>query len=161
MKLIHTALVLLLLSGSSLHAQSTSVGEVSFLNSGSPAAQPDFLHGMAQLHNFEYDDAAAHFRKAQELDPGFVMAYWGEAMTRNHGVWHEQNLNAAREVLQKLAATTEARQAKSATPREKQYLSAIEVLYGEGSKEARDQKYATAMAALHKNYPDALNPTPS
>ncbi len=159
MKLIQTALVLLLISGPSLYAQSTSVGEVSFPNSGSPAAQPDFLHGLAQLHNFEYDDAAAHFRKAQELDPSFAMAYWGEAMTKNHGVWHEQNLNAAREVLQKLAATPEARQAKASTPREKQYLSTIEVLYGEGSKEARDQKYAAAMADLHKNYPDDVEAT--
>jgi len=159
MKLLQTAFVLLLISGSSLHAQSTSVGEVSFPNSGSPAAQADFLHGLAKLHNFEYDDAAAHFRKAQELDPGFAMAYWGEAMTKNHGVWHEQNLNAAREVLQKLAATPEARQAKAATPREKQYLSTIEVLYGEGSKEDRDQKYAAAMADLHKNYPDDVEAT--
>src|SRR5258708_31808577 len=120
MNLIHPALVLLLLPGSSLHAQSTAGGEVSFPNSGSPAAQPDFLHGLAQLHNFEYDDAATHFRKAQELDPSFAIAYWGEAMTKNHGVWHEQNLNAAREDLQKLAATPEARQAKAATPPEKQ-----------------------------------------
>ncbi len=150
---------LLLLSSSALHAQSPTVGEVSFSNSGAPAAQSDFLHALAQLHNFEYDDASVHFRRAEEIDPSFVMAYWGEAMTKNHGVWHDQNLHAAREVLQKLAPTPGARQAKAATPREKQYLSTIEVLYGEGSKEDRDQKYVGAMADLHKNFPDDVDAT--
>ena len=158
MKRLLTVLTLVLFSPA-LQAQSTAVGEVSFSNSGSPAAQSDFLHALAQLHNFEYDDAAAHFRKAQEIDPNFAMAYWGEAMTHNHGVWHDQNLHAAREVLQKLAPTPEARQAKAATPREKQYLSTIEVLYGEGSKEDRDQKYVAAMADLHKNFPDDVDAT--
>src|SRR5258708_12258778 len=76
---------LLLLCSSTLQAQSTTVGEVSFPNSGVPAAQSDFLHGLAQLHNFEYDDAAAHFRKAQEIDPSLVMAYLAEAMPKNPG----------------------------------------------------------------------------
>jgi len=149
----------LLLCSATLHAQSTSVGEVSFPNSGSPAAQSDFLRGLAQLHNFEYDDAATHFRRAQEIDPAFAMAYWGEAMTKNHGVWHEQDLNVARDVLQKLGPTPEARQSKVATPREKQYLSTIEILYGDGTKEERDQKYAAAMADLHKNYADDIDAT--
>ena len=150
---------LLLLSSSTLQAQSPTVGEVAFPNSGSSAAQSDFLRGLAQLHNFEYDDAAMHFRKAQEIDPNFAMGYWGEAMTKNHGVWHDQDLHAARAVLEKLGPTPEARQAKAATPREKQYLSTIEILYGEGSKEDRDQKYAAAMADLHKNYPDDVDAT--
>ncbi|MGZ7039236.1 MAG: hypothetical protein ACXVJO_13770, partial [Thermoanaerobaculia bacterium] len=38
-----------------------SVGEVSFANSGSPAAQPAFLRGLALLHNFEYPTAAESF----------------------------------------------------------------------------------------------------
>src|SRR5260221_2617055 len=146
-------------SPSALHAQSDDVGEVSFPNSGAPVAQSDFLHGLAQLHNFEYDDAAAHFRRAEEIDPTFVMAYWGEAMTKNHGVWHDQDLSGALKVLKKLAPMLEAPQAKAATPREKQYLSTIEVLYGQGSKEDRDQKYPAAMADLHKNFPEDVDAT--
>jgi tetratricopeptide (TPR) repeat protein len=153
------AAVLLIFFSSALQAQSPTVGEVSFQNSGAPAAQSDFLHGLAQLHNFEYDDAAAHFRRAEEIDPAFAMAYWGEAMTKNHGVWHDQDLHAARAILEKLAPTPEARQAKAATPREKQYLSTIEVLYGDGTKEDRDQKYAAAMADLHKKFPDDVDAT--
>jgi len=151
------ATFLLHLAAIPLQAQSATVGEVSFANSGSPRAQSDFLRGLAQLHNFEYDDAAKHFRRAQEIDPNFAMAYWGEAMTRNHAVWHEQDLAAACEILSHLAPTAEARQAKAPTPREKQYLSAVEILYGAGSKEERDQKYESAMAALHQAYPDDVD----
>ena len=118
-------------------ASDQSVGVVSFANSGSPAAQADFLTGLAQLHNFEYSQAAEAFRRARVLDPTFAMAYWGEAMTSNHAVWHEQDLPAARATLTKLGATPEARAAKAGTPREKAYLRAVEILYGEGDKNDR------------------------
>ena len=74
-------------------------GEVAFANSGAAAAQSEFLRGLSQLHNFEYDDAAKHFRAAQQASPGFAMAYWGEAMTKNHGIWHEQDRAAAQQIL--------------------------------------------------------------
>ncbi len=148
--------VLLLIFASVSTAQSGSpqpVGEVSFENSGAAAAQAEFLRGLAQLHNFEYDDAALHFREAQKIDPGFAVAYWGEAMTKNHGVWHEQDQRAALEILSRLGATPAARQAKAPTEREKLYLGAVETLYGDGSKEQRDQKYMGDMARLHQRYP--------
>src|SRR5271170_5763092 len=121
------------------------VGEVSFENSGAAAAQGEFLRGLAQLHNFEYDDAARHFSEAQKIDPDFAMAFWGEAMTKNHGIWHEQDRGAGLQALSRLGATAAARQAKAATRREKQYLSAVETLYGDGSKEERDVKYLAEM----------------
>ena len=134
-------------------AQAPGVGQVAFPNSGLPAAQHHFLTGLAQLHNFEYGPAAELFRKAQQRDPSFAMAYWGEAMTHTHAVWMEQDLTAARAVLQKLAPTPEARLAKAGTEREKDYLRAIEVLYGEGDKKARDFAYADAMNGIRQKYP--------
>src|SRR5947209_13538692 len=77
-------------------AADDGVGEVAFANSGAPAAQAPFRRGLALLHNFEYADAAAEFKKAQAIDPGFAMAYWGEAMTYNHPVWMQQDAGAAR-----------------------------------------------------------------
>jgi tetratricopeptide (TPR) repeat protein len=130
-----------------------TVGTVSFQNSGARAAQADFARGLALLHNFEYDRAAAEFRKAQATDPGFAMAYWGEAMTYNHPVWMQQDRAAALAALAKLAPTPAARAAKARTPRERDYLSAVEILYGDGTKEARDFRYETAMAALQAKYP--------
>ncbi len=132
----------------------SDVGIVSFPNSGAAAAQEVFLHGLAQLHNFEYDDAAEDFQRAEQIDPGFAMAYWGEAMTKNHPIWMEQDLAAARAILKRLGETPETRLAKAGTEREKDYLRALEILYGEGSKEERDLRYADAMGALHEKYPD-------
>ena len=62
--------------------------------SGNEAARAPFLRGLALLHNFEYTSAAEEFRRAQEADPDFVMAYWGEAMTYNHPVWEQQDFAA-------------------------------------------------------------------
>lgn len=134
-------------------ARPGAVGVVAFANSGKPAAQVPFLRGLALLHNFEYERAAAAFREAEAADPSFVMAYWGEAMTFNHPVWMEQDLAAARAVLARLGPTPEARSAKAATRRERDYLSAVEILYGEGTKFERDLRYAEAMARIHAAYP--------
>ncbi|MGC1613311.1 MAG: hypothetical protein WA736_01370 [Candidatus Acidiferrum sp.] len=160
---VHTRVVLLLLAflsltSPALFAQS-SVGDVSFANSGAPAAQKDFLYGLAELHNFEYEDAAAAFRRAEEIDPGFAMAYWGEAMTFNHPIWDEQNRRAAHAALQKLALTPEERVAKAKTEREKDYLRAVDILYGEGEKYDRDAHYADFMRELHEKYPDDIDAT--
>ena len=137
----------------------SAVGEVSFANSGALAAQQPFLRGLALLHNFEYDDAAEQFRKAQAADPSFVMAYWGEAMTYNHPVWAQQDAEAGRAVLARLAPTAAARSAKAMSERERGYLHALEILYGSGTKEERDFHYAEAMGALHARYPDDVDAT--
>ncbi|HEY4491032.1 MAG TPA: hypothetical protein VI958_03485 [Acidobacteriota bacterium] len=132
-------------------------GKVQFANSGSESAQERFLYGLAQLHNFEYDSAAEAFQAAQKQDPGFAMAYWAEAMTKNHPIWMEQEADAARSVLKKLGATAQERIAKAPTEREKNYLRTIEVLYGKGDKESRDFQYAEAMRDLAKKYPEDPN----
>ncbi len=133
------------------------VGHVSFANSGPSAAQPAFLRGLALLHDFEYARAAKNFRKAETIAPGFAMAYWGEAMTYNHPIWMQQDLEAARAVLARLGPTEAARLAKAPTQREKDYLSTLDVLYGEGSKVERDFRYRDAMERLHAKYPDDVN----
>lgn len=151
----HSALLLAVVTALAATAPAqTNGGEVSFANSGSKAAQAPFLHGLAMLHNFEYEIAARDFREAENIDPKFAMAYWGEAMTHNHPVWNQQNRRAAFEVLNRLGANPEERLAKARTAREKDYLRTLDVLYGEGPKRERDQRYADAMAKLHASYPD-------
>jgi hypothetical protein len=154
---IGAALTALLQLSCAAASTAQSVGETSFENSGAPAAQAEFARGLAQLHNFEYDDAASHFRKAREIDSGFAMAYWGEAMTKNHPVWHQQDREAGREALKGLGATAENRAAKAKTDREKLYLRSVEILYGDGTKADRDQEYEAAMEALHTRYPDDVD----
>jgi len=142
-----------------LHAAEPNMGVISFENSGAPAAQADFIKGIAALHNFQYPLAARAFQRAQAADPEFALAYWGEAMSYNHAVWHEQDPVAARAALAKLGPTPEARAVKAKTPREKAYLAAGEALFGEGEKNDRDRRYALAMEQLHAKYPDDVDAT--
>ena len=132
----------------------TDVEFVELRYSGRPAA---FLRGLALLHNFEYPRAIDAFRQAQAADPGFAMAYWGEAMAHNHPVWFEQDAEQARAVLARLGATRAERLAKAKTERERAYLDAVETLYGEGSKEQRDFAYSGAMERLARAYPSDVD----
>ena len=161
-KLNLLTIVIILLSGilNEIGAQQRLLGEVNFPNSGSEEAQSAFTEGLLFLHNFEYRDAAISFRQAQEIDPDFVMAYWGEAMTKNQPIWFRQQRDEAIEVLNKLATTPEERQKIQSTGREKEYLHAVEILFGTVeetaglSKEERDFAYREEMKKIHEKYPD-------
>ncbi len=130
--------------------QHASLGTINFPNSGSAAAQPYFLEGVKFLHSFEWEDAADAFRKAQQADPGFALAYWGEALSHTGGHHYpmEQDISAARKALVKLGATRAERLAKAPTGRERGYLSAVELLYGDGDGHERALQYARAMGTL-------------
>jgi tetratricopeptide (TPR) repeat protein len=137
--------------------QGAALGKIDFPASGSPAAMPDFLRGVLLLHSFEYADAAEAFRNAQKADPGFAMAYWGEAMTYNHPLWMQRDRAAAVKALERLAPTPGGRIAKAPTEREKMYMEAVEALWAEGDKADRDRAYAEAMRRLHERFPDDLD----
>ena len=121
----------------------------------SASAAHAFLRGLLLLHLFEYEDAARSFITAEKLDPGFAMAYWGEAMTFNHPVWNEVDVAGGRAALAKFAPTAEARAQRIADRRERAWLGAVEILYsGKGTKPERDAHYAGAMKQLADTYPD-------
>ncbi len=134
-------------------AQTAGRALITFPTSGSAAAQPAFLRGVAALHNFEYEDAHEAFQQAQAIDRGFAMAYWGEAMTYNQTLWRNENVDAARQALARLGSTPEARAASARTPREKGFLAAVEILFGEGDAAARRRSYADVMGRLYARYP--------
>ncbi len=144
-------------AGQHVGSLSGDLGTIHFRNSGAPRAQHDFLRGLLLLHSFEYDAAREAFRAAERIDPGFAMAYWGEALTYNQTLWGEQDPNAARAALAKLAATPEQRAAKAGTARERDYLASVERLYGNGDKTLRDASYSEALGALARAYPDDLD----
>jgi len=127
-----------------------------FPTSGSPAAQPSFRRGVTALHNFAYEDAVEAFREAQRIDRDFAMAYWGEAMACNQTLWLNQDTATARESLLRLGPTPEARAQKAPTDREKAYLRAVEILFGDGERATRDRAYAEAMGKLAASYPEDL-----
>jgi tetratricopeptide (TPR) repeat protein len=134
--------------------QAPQLGTIDFPTSGAPAAQPAFVEGVKDLHSFEFDEAAEAFRKAQQADPNFALAYWGEAMSYNHPLWAQVDVEAAKKALAKLAPGLDGRLAKARLPKEKAYLDAIDRLFfTEGDKLARDQAYSQAMARMYQQWP--------
>ena len=71
----------------------------------------EMLKGIKGIYvkSFEFDEAAVAFQKAQQLDPNFALAYWGEAISHNHPLWAEVDVPAAQKALEKLAPSPEAR----------------------------------------------------
>ncbi len=132
-------------------------GNTDFHASGDPEAHALFIRGLVMLHNFEYEDARAMFRQARNLDPDFVMAYWGEALTHEHPLWNQQNLNAARAVLEQLAPTAEERVEKAQTEREKAYIRSVNVLFGEGDDRERDYAYNAALEKISNTWPEDID----
>src|ERR1700689_1235686 len=130
-------------------------GSIIFPTSSLAAAQPAFIEGVKDLHSFEFDEAKEAFHKAQQLDPNFALAYWGEAMSYNHPLWAQQDLPAAQKALERLAPTLEGRLAKAPTEKEKAYLEAVnQLFYAPGDKLARDNAYSEAMAGMYGRWPD-------
>jgi len=122
--------------------------------SASAEARTALTQGLAALHLFEYEDASGAFRRAQTVDPGLAMAYWGEAMTYDQILWRKEDIAAGRDALRRLGTSRAARLARAGTPTEKSLLDAAEILFGEGDTATRHQKYADAMAGAYEQDPE-------
>jgi tetratricopeptide (TPR) repeat protein len=137
---------------------SVDVGFLTFPTSGSPEAQVHFQRGVAVLHSFGYKQAIEEFHEAQELDPDFAMAYWGESLSYNHIFVPRLDLESPRAALARLGATPEERLAKAPTQREKDFLAAVEIHFGDNQHgddtSARRIAYMEAMKRMHQAYPD-------
>ncbi len=151
MKRVVVLVVTLALVALSVAAQQSQLGRVEFPTSGSKEAQAHFLRGLAALHSFWYEEALEAFRESTKVDPEFAMGYWGEAMTYNHPLWSEQDIAAARQVLTKI------KDSAKMTERERAYIAAVRLLYGEGDKPARDAAYSAQMEKVYRAYPEDLD----
>jgi tetratricopeptide (TPR) repeat protein len=144
------AFVMAILAGTT-NAQEFGLGTVNFPTSAESAkVQAHFLHGVTALHSFSYELALDEFRQSTEIEPDFMMGYWGEAMAYNQPLWGKQDSEAARKVLARI------KDSPRLTPRERAYLHAVKILYSEGDKVARDKAYAAAMEKVYREYPDDL-----
>ena len=154
MKLISfLSALILLFSCHQKRLENTYLGTVNLHVSGNNTALPYFEKGLLLLHSFEYSDAREEFLKAQEADPKMGMAYWGEAMTYNHAIWHEQDYEKGRLTLQKLKLMDSL---KLDSELEKEFINAVEIPYqADLSKNERDQNYADYMERLYKKYPES------
>ena len=119
------------------------------------AVQEKFDRAVALLHNFFYPETVRAFQALIAEDPSCAMSYWGLAMSElpNPLVppFPPANLNAGLEAIQ------QGKSAKTQTPREAQYLAAIEVFYRDYDKvdhKTRAERYEQSMQQLHVRYPD-------
>ena len=135
-------------------AKIDAIGTFDFPSSASPEAQEHFIRGVGFLHSFGMTQAREEFHKAQELDPDFALAYWGEAFTYQHPFYGPVDERPG-QALMKLAATPEERLAKAPTEREKGFLKAAEAYaLGPGGMPERRIGWMEAMAELYGKYPE-------
>jgi tetratricopeptide (TPR) repeat protein len=148
------AICLLALLTMPLSAQLENLGSLSFPTSAAPEAQRHFLRGVGFLHSFGWKQAIEAFKKAQQAQPDFALAYWGETLCYNHPLNAESDAKNPRAVLARLGPDAAARLAKAKTPRERGFLEAVEALWGDGDWRARRVAYMQAMERLHAAFPD-------
>lgn len=118
------------------------------------AQQGTFDRALALLYSFWYERSLQQFDKIIARDPACAIAYWGAAMTFNHPLWAPPT---AKDLKNGLDYLRRARSAPHASPRERAYLGAATVLFGDGdpsTKAARDQAYVRQMADVYSAYPD-------
>ena len=151
-RLVGVAVVVLV--SAPLSAQLENVGTIEFPTSARPEAQRHFLRGVAILHSFGWKQAIEEFKRAQQAQPDFALAYWGETLAYNHPLNAEQDAKNPRAVLARLGPDAAARLAKAPTRREKGFLEAVEALWGDGDWRARRVAYMRAMEQLHAQFPD-------
>ncbi len=131
-----------------------SIGSFDFPSSAAPAAQEHFIRGVGFLHSFGRTQAREEFLKAQELDPDFALAYWGETFTYQHPFFGPTDERPGR-ALMKLGATSEERLAKAPTERERGFVKAAEAYaLTPGGMPERRRAWMEAMAELYEQYPD-------
>lgn len=136
-------------SKQAIPVQLGELGTVDFPTTCSAEAQSYFMRGVAALHSFWYSVALDDFRSATRVDQNCMMGYWGEAMAHNHPIWGDpQEIEAARAVIENIRLIPEL------TSRERAWLNAVTVLYGEGDKAARDKAYVLAMKNIYQDYPN-------
>jgi peroxiredoxin len=112
-----------------------------------PEAQKFLDQGLGQLHGFWYLEAERSFRHAANLDPDCAMAFWGAAMC------NLKNQKRAKGFIEEANKRLD-----KATPREKQYIKALEAYINADKKKSkeRNEAYTKAMENLIIDYPDDL-----
>jgi tetratricopeptide (TPR) repeat protein len=115
---------------------------------GNADCQRLFRDGVLALHSFLYDQAHESFVAAAAADPACTMAYWGDAMSFDHPVWHERDLAKGRAALAKVAHD------EALTPKERAYLGVARALYAKDDLKAAHEAWLVAAAKMHGDFAD-------
>ncbi len=131
------------------------VGRVELANSGAPEAQDDFAEGLAALHSFWYDAAREAFQRAQKKDPGFALAYWGEAMSHYRALWSGINSASGQRHLDRLDEQALERLDRNGTEEERALIAAARRLFGSGA-DSGERAFSESLAEAYERLPDSI-----
>lgn len=146
--------ILTLASLTTVAAEFERIGSFDFPTSASGQVQDHFLLGVGYLHSFGFVQAQREFRRAQELDPDFAMAYWGEVFTYQHPFFGGPSDGPA-QALQRLGRTPQERAAKAPTQLEKGFLRAAEAYaLNEGGMSDKRTAWMNAMLDVYTQFPE-------
>ena len=118
-----------------------NLGVSHFAATGPKECQKRVLEGVLYLHSFVYDDARDAFLDAEKAAP-CPIAYWGEAMTYDHPIWHDSDPGPARAALAKIPAGARM------SPAEKGLIEAARALF-----EKDRAAWMERLAKLHEELP--------
>ncbi|MDF1761330.1 MAG: hypothetical protein P1U40_12425 [Coxiellaceae bacterium] len=131
------------------------LGQVGFnATAKNEAAARHFELGLEFLHAFMYQLAIDQFKAAQKLDPGFMLAYWGEAMAYKHAIWNVENQRASRDALNRYEKNKDGRQLST---KESFYLQAAKAYFADAPQKQRDDNYVSIMKRFYEKYPNDPN----
>ena len=154
--LLVVALVTCLWAGGALAHEETvpgGLGQVRFPTSCAASTQPVFERGVALLHSFWYEEALKTFTTVTASDPSCAMGYWGIGMSVYYPLWQppsEAMLTRGRTAVEKAGTL-------AATPREKDYITALATFYRDSDKldhRTRAVTYEKAMEQVSLRYPE-------
>ena len=131
------------------------LGVVHFETSCAAAVRDPFDRAVAMLHSFWYSAAIDAFNDVLKTDPKCAMAHWGIAMS----VWGNPfgGTRTPATMTRGTEAVEQAKKTGSPTPREREYIGAVEKLYAGADKldhPTRARAYEEAMGAIAAKYPN-------
>jgi len=138
------------------HPAPEKLGAVTFQTSCDPAVRASFERAVALLHSFAYSVSRKAFSDVADRDPRCAMALWGMAMTHYHQLW-EPPVDSESEMREGAAEITRAGDIVGGSPREHQYIGAVQQYYldwAHSSPRVRAARYAQAMAEVARTNPN-------
>jgi tetratricopeptide (TPR) repeat protein len=137
------------------HPAPEKLGRVHFATSCSPGVTAQFDRAVALLHSFAFSASRQAFLEVAAKDSTCVMAHWGVAMAQ----WGNPfaGVRSPKALAEGRAAVERAQAAGTPTPREREYIAAVAVLYKDF--ETVDQRtrvlaYERAMEQVSTNNPE-------
>ena len=143
------------LAGQQPPADPEKLGKVHFPISCSADAQRQFDRALAMLHSFWYPQGLEAFTALATTNPDCAMAYWGIAISARANPLAGSPDAAALERGQQ--AVEKAKAAGARTPREREYIAAVDAYYQDWQKRdyrTRVLAYEAAMEELCRRFPD-------